>query len=79
MSPAMLSRFDLIFLMLDRPDHALDKCLAEHVLALQCGAAHICHAAGYMLVCCCAVEMPPVTQHYMQGLGHPVACFNLSK
>lgn len=33
MSPAMLSRFDLIFLLLDRPDADRDERLTKHVLA----------------------------------------------
>ena len=37
MSSAMLSRFDLVFLLLDRPDEALDHSLSEHVLALHSG------------------------------------------
>lgn len=38
MSPAMLSRFDLIFILLDKPDEALDQALSEHVMALHSGA-----------------------------------------
>ncbi|KAK9824829.1 hypothetical protein WJX81_003431 [Elliptochloris bilobata] len=37
MSSAMLSRFDLTFLLLDRPDEARDHSLSEHVLALHSG------------------------------------------
>lgn len=37
MSPAMLSRFDLIFILLDKPDEALDQALSEHVMALHSG------------------------------------------
>ena len=37
LSSAMLSRFDIIFLLLDRPDEALDQRLSEHVLALHSG------------------------------------------
>ena len=33
LSPAMISRFDLVFLMLDRPDVDRDNKLSEHVLA----------------------------------------------
>ncbi|KAG2441933.1 hypothetical protein HXX76_003538 [Chlamydomonas incerta] len=36
-SPAMLSRFDLIFVLLDRPDEQLDQALSEHVMALHSG------------------------------------------
>ena len=37
MSAAMLSRFDLIFILMDRPDDALDQRVSEHVLALHSG------------------------------------------
>lgn len=37
MSPAMLSRFDLIFVMEDRPDGAMDARLSEHVMAVHSG------------------------------------------
>ena len=35
-SNAILSRFDLIFLMLDDPDLNRDKKLSEHVMRLHC-------------------------------------------
>ncbi|KAH9621154.1 hypothetical protein KSS87_006341 [Heliosperma pusillum] len=34
MSSALLSRFDLVFILLDRPDEHLDKRLSEHIMAL---------------------------------------------
>lgn len=34
---ALLSRFDLIFLLLDRPDEELDERLSEHILAIHSG------------------------------------------
>ncbi len=37
LSAAMLSRFDLVFVMRDSPDAALDQRLSEHVLALHSG------------------------------------------
>jgi DNA helicase MCM8 len=39
LSGAMLSRFDLVFLLVDQPDEALDHSLSEHVLALHSGPA----------------------------------------
>ncbi|XP_066908859.1 DNA helicase MCM8 [Halyomorpha halys] len=37
MSAALLSRFDLIFILLDRPDEHLDSMLSEHVMTLHAG------------------------------------------
>jgi DNA helicase MCM8 len=37
LSPAMLSRFDLTFVLLDRPDAERDAALSEHVLAAMVG------------------------------------------
>jgi DNA helicase MCM8 len=42
MGSALLSRFDLIFILLDRPDEDRDHLLSEHVLALHSGS----HRAG---------------------------------
>ncbi|CAH8529743.1 unnamed protein product [Dicrocoelium dendriticum] len=36
-SPALLSRFDLVFVLLDRPDELADRLLSEHVTALHTG------------------------------------------
>jgi DNA replicative helicase MCM subunit Mcm2 (Cdc46/Mcm family) len=38
MSSAMLSRFDLLFILLDKADDARDQRLSEHVMALHSGA-----------------------------------------
>ena len=37
LSTPLLSRFDLIFILLDRPDAGLDKFLSDHVLAMHAG------------------------------------------
>ncbi|CAI7776353.1 unnamed protein product [Closterium sp. NIES-54] len=37
LSAALLSRFDLIFILLDRPDHHTDQRLSEHVLQMHAG------------------------------------------
>lgn len=34
MSAALLSRFDLIFILLDKPDELLDKRLSDHIMAV---------------------------------------------
>ncbi|GIL88343.1 hypothetical protein Vretifemale_16309, partial [Volvox reticuliferus] len=49
-SPAMLSRFDLIFVLLDRPDERMDQALSEHVMALHSGLAGRAHAARQRLI-----------------------------
>ncbi|XP_015587959.1 DNA helicase MCM8 isoform X1 [Cephus cinctus] len=37
MSEPLLSRFDLVFILLDRPNQVLDKFLCEHVMSLHAG------------------------------------------
>ena len=37
MSGALLSRFDLVFILLDRPDEEMDCLLSEHVMSLHGG------------------------------------------
>ena len=34
MNSALLSRFDLVFVLLDNPDEEMDSMLSEHVMAL---------------------------------------------
>jgi len=36
-SAALLSRFDLVFILVDKPDEDLDKMLSEHVMAMHAG------------------------------------------
>ncbi|CAA6656870.1 unnamed protein product [Spirodela intermedia] len=37
MNAALLSRFDLIFILLDKPDEMLDKRVSDHIMALHTG------------------------------------------
>ncbi|XP_030522175.1 probable DNA helicase MCM8 isoform X1 [Rhodamnia argentea] len=37
MSAALLSRFDLVFILLDKPDELLDKQVSEHIMSLHAG------------------------------------------
>jgi DNA helicase MCM8 len=37
MNSALLSRFDLVFILLDKPDEETDSILSEHVMALHAG------------------------------------------
>lgn len=32
MGGALLSRFDLVFILLDKPDEEMDKFLSEHIM-----------------------------------------------
>lgn len=34
MNAALLSRFDLVFILLDKPDELLDKRLSEHIMSV---------------------------------------------
>ena len=38
MSPALLSRFDLIFILLDKPNQEMDVFLSEHVMKVMKGS-----------------------------------------
>ena len=42
MNSALLSRFDLVFILLDNPDEEMDSMLSEHVMALH--ARHSGHS-----------------------------------
>ncbi|KAJ9181622.1 hypothetical protein P3X46_009734 [Hevea brasiliensis] len=37
MSAALLSRFDLVFILLDKPDEVLDKQVSDHIMSLHAG------------------------------------------
>ncbi|XP_065178607.1 DNA helicase MCM8-like [Sycon ciliatum] len=41
MGSALLSRFDLVFILLDKPDEELDWMLSEHVMALHAGQRRV--------------------------------------
>ncbi|KAH7437197.1 hypothetical protein KP509_05G060500 [Ceratopteris richardii] len=45
MSAALLSRFDLVFILLDKPDELMDQRLSEHIMALHAGSEERYHAA----------------------------------
>lgn len=42
MSSAMLSRFDLVFILMDRADEDADVRLSEHVMAMHSGEPETC-------------------------------------
>ena len=37
MGSALLSRFDLVFILVDKPDKEMDAMLSDHVMALHAG------------------------------------------
>ncbi|PKA63301.1 DNA replication licensing factor MCM3 like 1 [Apostasia shenzhenica] len=43
MSAALLSRFDLVFILLDKPDELLDKRVSDHIMALHTGNVESLH------------------------------------
>lgn len=45
MSAALLSRFDLVFILLDKPDEILDKRVSEHIMSLHAGCGERASAA----------------------------------
>ncbi|PSR98198.1 DNA helicase [Actinidia chinensis var. chinensis] len=45
MSAALLSRFDLIFILLDKPDELLDKQVSDHIMSLHAGSGEHSPAA----------------------------------
>ncbi|XP_050242875.1 probable DNA helicase MCM8 [Quercus robur] len=45
MSAALLSRFDLVFILLDKPDEFLDKRVSEHIMSLHSGHGELSPAA----------------------------------
>ncbi|CAD7699627.1 unnamed protein product [Ostreobium quekettii] len=52
MSGPMLSRFDLIFLLMDKPDPEMDKKLSEHVMSIHSGAPDRARTAKQRLLDC---------------------------
>ncbi|XP_061965165.1 probable DNA helicase MCM8 isoform X2 [Populus nigra] len=45
MSAALLSRFDLVFILLDKPDEVLDKRVSDHIISLHAGYGEYSPAA----------------------------------
>lgn len=45
MSAALLSRFDLVFILLDKPDEVLDKRVSDHIISLHAGYGEYSQAA----------------------------------
>lgn len=45
MGSALLSRFDLVFILLDTPNEDHDHLLSEHVMAIRAGKQAVCSSA----------------------------------
>eukprot|EP00887_Chlorella_sp_A99_P007436 scaffold2.g7436.t1 len=58
LSPAMLSRFDLLFLLVDRPDADRDQRLSEHIMALHSGIPSRAVAARSRLLLTAGASAP---------------------
>ncbi|XWS59719.1 hypothetical protein CRYUN_Cryun08bG0146100 [Craigia yunnanensis] len=62
MSAALLSRFDLVFILLDKPDELLDKRLSEHIMSLHAGYGENSPA----------VKKPRIASQNVEGIGMSV-------
>ncbi|XP_022744093.1 probable DNA helicase MCM8 isoform X2 [Durio zibethinus] len=62
MNAALLSRFDLVFILLDKPDELLDKQLSEHIMSLHAGYGENSPA----------VKKPRIASQNVEGIGTSV-------
>ena len=77
MSAAMLSRFDIIFVLLDQPDQRRDERLSEHVMAMHSGTVSSRNTVACITSAACCRTMdstiaPVATaqkQHKLQAHG----------
>ncbi|KAK3016647.1 hypothetical protein RJ639_006742, partial [Escallonia herrerae] len=76
MSAALLSRFDLVFILLDKPDELLDKQVSEHIMSVSYPCTWINHLRNNLLyrnylnsICCIMISYAPsfVTQSWESG------------
>lgn len=67
LSTAMLSRFDITFLLLDKPDEALDEKLSEHILALHAGQASFEHFQ--FAACAMQASLKDCLGNFCMGIG----------
>ena len=64
MPPSLLSRFDLIFIMTDQPEHKRDLAIAEHILKA--------HSTGELIAQHKKTPIPGVTEEYILQQLKPV-------
>lgn len=65
------ARFDLLFVLMDRPDEVLDQCVSEHVLALHSGLPGKAAAARQKLLEHRQAAPMLLLQGASQGQGGP--------
>ncbi|KAK6943754.1 MCM, AAA-lid domain [Dillenia turbinata] len=65
MNAALLSRFDLVFILLDKPDELLDKRLSEHIISLH--GAHGEHSPAAKKLCRAARDIKDVDKNAQNG------------
>ncbi|KAL6987448.1 DNA replication licensing factor mcm8 [Sarracenia purpurea var. burkii] len=63
MSAALLSRFDLVFILLDKPDEQLDKRVSEHIMSLHAGSGEHSPAAKKLRIGGVSTIASSNTQH----------------
>lgn len=51
MSAALLSRFDLVFILLDRPDELLDKRVSDHIMSVSTMFFVLVHGCVHAKLC----------------------------
>lgn len=74
MNPALLSRFDLVFILLDRADAYLDNLLTSHIQSLQTNRRPIASTSRLIT----ATQAPPRAFSYTAKTGTPIAAIDNS-
>ncbi|XP_022145599.1 probable DNA helicase MCM8 [Momordica charantia] len=71
MSAPLLSRFDLVFILLDKPDELLDKRVSEHIMSLHAGYGERASAAKRL-----RKDLSPLASKKaaMENVGNGDAC-----
>ncbi|XAR69032.1 DNA helicase [Bertholletia excelsa] len=65
MSAALLSRFDLVFILLDKPDELLDKRVSEHIMSLHAGSGE--HSPAAKRICRASVNAQEIHMNAKGG------------
>jgi DNA replicative helicase MCM subunit Mcm2 (Cdc46/Mcm family) len=62
MSAALLSRFDLVFILLDKPDEVLDKRVSDHIISVSYPVWHMV-VHSFALKTCYDIQGESVLYH----------------